>query len=120
MIEQLISRVFYARNLAHFAHWRAKGDGSYAKHKALGKFYDGVIDAIDSVVEAYQGAFDLIGAIPVPEEMEKDILKCLESDAEWIEKNHEKICKGNRAVGNLVDTVTGVYLSAIYKLRNLR
>ena len=120
MIEQLISRVFYARNLAHFAHWRAKGDGSYAKHKALGKFYDGVIDAIDSVVEAYQGAFDLIGAIPVPEEMEKDILKCLESDAEWIEKNHEKICKGNRAVGNLVDTVTGVYLSAIYKLRNLK
>jgi len=66
------------------------------------------------------GAYDLIGAIPVPEEMEKDILKCLESDAEWIEKNHEKICKGNRAVGNLVDTVTGVYLSAIYKLRNLR
>lgn len=120
MIEQLISRVFYARNLAHFSHWRAKGDGSYAKHKALGKFYDGVIDAIDSVVEAYQGAFDLIGAIPVPEEMEKDILKCFEADAEWIEKNHEKICKGNRAVGNLIDTVTGVYLSAIYKLRNLR
>ena len=120
MIEQLISRVFYARNLAHFAHWRAKGDGSYAKHKALGKFYDGVIDAIDSVVEAYQGVYEMIGAIPVPEEMEKDILKCLESDAEWIEKNHEKICKGNRAVGNLVDTVTGVYLSAIYKLRNLK
>lgn len=120
MIEQLISRVFYARNLAHFAHWRAKGDGNYAKHKALGKFYDGVIDAIDPLVEAYQGAYDLIGAIPVPEEMEKDILKCLESDAEWIEKNHEKICKGNRAVGNLVDTVTGVYLSAIYKLRYLR
>jgi hypothetical protein len=43
--------------------------------KALGKFYDGVIDAIDFVVEAYQGAFDLIGAIPVPEEMEKDILE---------------------------------------------
>jgi DNA-binding ferritin-like protein len=120
MIEQLISRVFYARNLAHFTHWRAKGDGSYAKHKALGKFYDGVIDAIDPLVEAYQGAFELIGAIPVPNEMEKDPLKCLESDAEWIEKNHEEICKGNRAVGNLIDTVTGVYLSAIYKLRNLR
>ncbi len=27
MIEQLISRVFYARNLAHFEHWRVKGDG---------------------------------------------------------------------------------------------
>ena len=117
MIEQLISRVFYARNLAHFAHWRTK---SYAHHRALGSFYDGVIDAIDPLVEAYQGAYDLIGAIPVPGEMEKDALKCLESDAEWIEKNHEKICKGNRAVGNLVDGVTEVYLSAIYKLRNLK
>lgn len=120
MIEQLISRVFYARNLAHFAHWRAKGDGSYAKHKALSKFYNGVIDAIDPLVEAYQGAYDLIGAIPVPEEMQTDILKCLESDAEWIETNHEKICKGNRAVGNLIDTLTAVYLSTIYKLRNLK
>jgi hypothetical protein len=117
MIEQLISRVFYARNLAHFAHWRTK---SYAQHQALGGFYDGVIDAIDPLVEAYQGAYDLIGAIPAPGEMEKDALKCLESDAEWIEKNHEKICKGNRAVGNLVDGVTEVYLSAIYKLRNLK
>jgi hypothetical protein len=117
MIEQLISRVFYARNLAHFAHWRTK---SYAQHQALGSFYDGVIDAVDPLVEAYQGAYDLIGAIPVPGEMEKDALKCLESDAEWIEKNHEKICKGNRAVGNLVDGVTEVYLSAIYKLRNLK
>lgn len=120
MIEQLISRVFYARNLAHFAHWRAKGDGSYAKHKALGHFYEDVIGAIDPLVEAYQGAYELIGAIPVPGEMEKDILKCLESDAAWIEANHEKICKGNRAVANLIDTLTAVYLSAIYKLRNLR
>ena len=53
-------------------------------------------------------------------EMEKDILKCLEADAEWIEKNHEKICKGNRAVANLVDGVTEVYLTTVYKLRNLK
>jgi DNA-binding ferritin-like protein len=120
MIEQLISRVFYARNLAHFAHWRAKGEGSFAKHDALGVFYDELIDTIDPLVEAWMGAYEMIGAIPVPEEMEKDALKCLESDAEWIEANHDKISKGNRAVGNLIDTVTGVYLSAIYKLRNLR
>lgn len=120
MIEELISRVFYARNLTHFEHWRAKGEGSYAKHKALGKFYDGVIDAIDPLVEAYQGAFSLIGAIPAPKQILSDSLKCLEADANWIEENHEKISKGNRAVANLIDTLTAVYLSAIYKLRNLR
>ena len=120
MIEELISRVFYARNLAHFEHWRAKGEGSFAKHIALGEFYDGVIDAIDPLVEAYQGAFSLIGAIPAPKQTMSDSLKCLEADAKWIEEHHEEISKGNRAVGNLIDTLTAVYLSAIYKLRNLR
>jgi DNA-binding ferritin-like protein len=120
MIEQLISRVFYARNLAHFEHWRATGAGSYAKHKALGDFYDDVIDAIDKLVEAYQGAFSLIGNIPAPKVSERDVLKLLEADADWIEEHHEDICKGNRAVGNLVDGVTETYLTAIYKLRNLK
>ena len=120
MIEQLISRVFYARNVAHFEHWRAKGVGSYAKHKALGKFYDEVIDAIDNLVEAYQGAFDIIGNIPAPEVPKGDVLALLEGDAAWIEEHHEEICLGNRAVANLIDSVTSVYLSAIYKLRNLK
>ena len=120
MIEQLIARVFYARNVAHFEHWRAKGEGSFAKHTALGDFYDGVIDALDPLVEAYQGAFDLIGGIPAPEMPGGDVLKLLQTDAAWIEENHEDICQGNRAVANLIDAVTGVYLSAIYKLRNLK
>ncbi len=120
MIEQLIARVFYARNVAHFEHWRAKGDGSFAKHMALGTFYDDIIEALDALVEAYQGAFDLIGTIPVPDTSKSAILPLLEADAAWIEENHEKVCKGNRAVANLIDTLTAVYLSAIYKLRNLK
>lgn len=120
MIEQLIARVFYARNVAHFEHWRAKGEGSFAKHMALGSFYDDVIDALDPLVEAYQGAFQIIGSIPPPDAVKNDTLKQLEADAAWIETNHSDICRGNRAVGNLIDSLTGVYLSAIYKLKNLK
>lgn len=120
MIEQLISRVFYARNVAHFEHWRATGTGSYAKHQALGSFYEEVIEAVDDLVEAYQGAFELIGSIPAPAAPKGDVLKLLEADAAWIEENHEDICQGNRAVANLIDSLTGVYLSTIYKLRNLK
>lgn len=120
MIEQLISRVFYARNVAHFEHWRATGTGSFAKHQALGTFYEEVIEAIDDLVEAYQGAFELIGNIPAPENTTGGVLKLLEADAAWIEENHEAVCGGNRAVANLLDTVTGTYLSTIYKLRNLK
>jgi hypothetical protein len=118
MIEELISRVFYARNVAHFEHWRAEGVGGYARHQALGEFYEDVIEALDTLVEAYQGAFELVGATPAPKTKAKNILPILIEDAEWIEKNHEAICKGNRAVANLIDGVTGVYLPAIYKLRN--
>ncbi len=126
MIEELIGRVFYARNLAQYEHWIVTDDdneestGSYATHKALGKFYGDVIEALDDLVEAYQGAFKLIGPIPAPKQTPSDCLKALEADAKWIEEHHEDICKGNRAVANLIDTLTGVYLSAIYKLRNLK
>lgn len=119
MIEELIARVFYARNVAHFEHWTTNGVGAYARHQALGEFYDGVIDALDKLVEAYQGAFELIGTVPAPKTKAEEILMILIEDAEWIEKNHEKICKGNRAVANLIDGVTDVYLTTTYKLRNL-
>jgi DNA-binding ferritin-like protein len=120
MIEQLISRVFYARNLAHFDHWRATGAGSFSKHMALGTFYDEIIDALDALVEAHQGLNGLIGNIPAPGDTAGDSLKILKADAAWIEKNHEEICGGNRAIANLIDTVTGIYLSTIYKLENLK
>lgn len=119
MIEELIARVFYARNVAHFEHWRAHGVGGYARHIALGEFYDGVIDALDALVEAYQGAFELVGPVRAPKTKAEDILLILDEDAAWIEKNHDKICKGNRAVANLIDVVTSVYLTTTYKLRNL-
>ena len=66
MLEQLISRVFYARNLAHFDHWRATGAGSFSKHMALGTFYDEIIEALDALVEAHQGQYGLICNIPAP------------------------------------------------------
>ena len=112
-----VGTLFLARDVAHSTHLNTR---SYAKHKALGKFYDDVIDAIDRLVETYQGAFSLIGSIPAPKVAERDVLKLLEADADWIEENHEAICKGNRAVANLIDGVTEVYLTTVYKLRNLK
>lgn len=119
MIEELVSRVFADRNRAHIEHWAARGVGSYAKHVALGDFYDAVIDSVDSLVETYQGAFDLIGVVS-PSVVERDILSAIEDSAEWIEVNRDKICKRNSAVGNLVDALLENYYSAIYKLRNLQ
>lgn len=120
MIEQLIARVFHTRNVAHWSHWRAQGTGSFAKHDALGEFYPDLIEALDTLVEAFMGAYDLVGTIPAPDSKGSDILALLQNDAKWIEEHHEEICKSNRAIANLIDTLTGTYLSTIYKLRNLK
>jgi hypothetical protein len=54
MIEDLISRVFHSRNLAHWNHWRTK---SYAQHQAFGKAYDELTGNIDEFLEVYIGKY---------------------------------------------------------------
>ena len=39
----------------HRLHLQVKGDGSYAAHKALGNFYEGLHDQADTLIEGYQG-----------------------------------------------------------------
>lgn len=116
MIEQLVSKVFAARNAAHLAHWST---GSYAQHVALGDFYDGTIDLIDKLVEAYQGNFGKIGKVTF-KEAEDNVLGLLEGDAVWINDHRTEIANGVAALENIVDELTGLYLSTIYKLRNLK
>lgn len=116
MIEELVSRVFATRNAAHLSHWATK---SYAEHVALNAFYDGVIDALDSLVEAHQGAFGLIGEVDQSTVEKKNIAEHIKQEARWIEQNADEITKGVRALQNLLDSLTDIYLTTYYKLTNL-
>lgn len=40
----------------HQLHLKVTGSGSFAAHKALGEFYDGMPGLVDAVAEQYQGA----------------------------------------------------------------
>lgn len=117
MIEDLIARAFRTRNQAHLSHWKTK---SYAEHKALGSFYEDLIDTLDKLVEACQGAKGIIKHVDVSCKDESiDIVKMLADDANWISKNRAKIGCGVPALENIVDELVGVYLKTIYKLKNL-
>jgi DNA-binding ferritin-like protein len=117
MIEGLVSKVFAARNAAHLEHWAT---GFYAQHVALGDFYDGVIDLIDKLVEAYQGNFGKIKVKELEGNDDGTILEMLEQDVVWINDNRKDIANGVAALENIVDELTGLYLSTIYKLKNLK
>ena len=114
MIEELIERLFHARNVAHIAHWKTK---SYSEHKALGNYYEDVIEQLDGLVEAYQGTFGIIGNVG---EQEKSISKTINDDIIWLNENRSKIAKNIPALENIIDDLTGMHMKTLYKLENLR
>lgn len=115
-INELVARVFAIRNAAHLAHWNTP---SFATHMALGDFYDGVIDKIDTIVEAYQGWFDLIGDVPSKTVAYKDIVDQIGEDAMWISTNRAKISRDVPMLQNLLDDLTDLYSTTHYKLVHL-
>ena len=78
MIGRLVGTLFLAREYAHRAHLRVTGPGSYAKHVALGEFYNGIIENADSLTEAYQGRHDIIEIPYLDMISEEDPVKALE------------------------------------------
>lgn len=117
---ELVERIFLTRNLSHSAHL---GTRSFAEHMALGDFYESVIDLLDNFIESYQGAFGLLRSKEEKEEKEeegeKDILKTLQEDVKWLNKNRSAIAREVPALENILDEIVGLYLRTIYKLRFL-
>ena len=122
MIGQLVATMFLSREMAHRAHLAATGTGSFSKHMALGEFYPAVIEIADSITEAYQGRHSLIEIpyLDAPEDY-NDIIKILEKHLEDIEGlRYAAVDKKDTAIQNLIDEAVGIYLSALYKLKNLK
>lgn len=117
MISRLVSKTFNTRNAAHLAHFRTR---SYAQHVALGAFYDGIIDKVDAIVEAYQGTHGLIVVSMDAYAIDHTaILEHLQSEMHWIKANREQIANGSPSVLNMLDDLHGLYAATVYKLRFL-
>ena len=121
MIAQYIAVLFLARDIAHREHLRVTGKGSYAKHQALGAFYESVIGLADSLAEAYQGRHGIIKDIPLLEnEFQGDIVTSIKNQLKWLESNrHKAVSKDETSLQNIIDEIVSLYLSTLYKLQNL-
>ena len=83
----------------------------------MGNYYEDVIDALDSYVEAYQGAFGIVKKVAGEAD---DITQMIRDEIVWIDKNREKIAKGVPALENILDEIVGLHMKTLYKLENLR
>lgn len=110
--------LFLARDVTHSVHLNTR---SYAKHKALQKFYESIIDLADSFAEAYQGRHGLIGPISLMSAKKtSNVVEFLESQLAEIEgARYDVVDKSDSTMQQLIDNIIELYLSTLYKLRFL-
>lgn len=111
-ISAITDLVFKDADAAHKAHLYSQ---SYAEHMALGEFYEGARDAVDTLVEAMIGLGDEVPTTPMA-----DPAKCLKECYAELMKMRSKVCGGVPALENLYDELTDVYAKAIYKLSRFK
>lgn len=122
MINKLIATMFLSREVAHREHLRITGTGSFSIHTALNTFYLEIVEKADSLTEAYQGRHTIIANIPIlTTDSYEEIDDVLEKHMTDIEKmRYAAIDKSDTPLQNIVDDIVALYLSTLYKLRNLR
>jgi hypothetical protein len=113
-----IGLLFLARDVTHSVHLNTR---SYAKHKALQKFYENIIDLADGLAEAAQGRYGLMGPISLMSAKKtSNVVEFLENQLAEIESVRYDVCdKDDAPLQNLIDGIIELYLSTLYKLRFL-
>ena len=113
-----IGMLFLARDVTHSVHLNTR---SYAKHKALRKFYNEIVDLADGLAETWQGRHGLIGPISLMSANKTgNVVDFLKDQLAEIEKCRYDVCeKDDGPLQNLIDGIIELYLSTLYKLRFL-
>jgi len=115
---EFMGELFLARDVAHSVHLNTR---SYSKHKALGHFYEDLIELADKFAEAYQGRKGLIGPIALRSAKKtSNVVEFLEQSLKDIEDTRYKVVdKTDTPIQNIIDEIVALYLSTLYKLKFL-
>jgi DNA-binding ferritin-like protein len=118
---EFVMRCFHARTAAHVLHLKSTGPGSFAEHKALNEFYDGIVDLIDGFAEMYQGEY--LELLPMSGmsgyQTPTSAMALISGMTKWIKSNREQICDSSECQ-NVVDEILSLCHSTAYKLKFLK
>lgn len=116
----MVTRLFHARTVTHLMHLSTR---SFAAHKALNEFYDGVLDLADSLAEAFQGSYGIISNYSFSEcgtaiDLESPI-EFLAQLSGFISNSRFQLRAGDTHLQNIIDEIVTLIDSTTYKLKFL-
>ena len=111
-----VSVLFHSGTNAHFMHLQTK---SYSEHKALGRYYESVIDLADRWAEAYQGCYQVIDTYPSDFHIAKVPLTYIEKIKDFVD-GIRKVLPDDSQLQNIIDEIVELLDSTCYKLKNLK
>ena len=112
---ELISLLFNARTNAHFAHLQTS---SFAQHKALDEFYNGVVELADRFAESYQGCYGIITGYNIGNLETNNAIQMLENQKSQIMTLRKSFDEPH--LQQIIDDITELYSSTLYKMKFLK
>jgi hypothetical protein len=114
-VAKIIGILMMSRTYSHMAHLKT---GSYAKHVALDEFYSCIVGLTDSFAEVSQGMWGRLDIPFIP--LKGDV----STPAEGLDSHLimiTSLAKGceNRALNAIFDELVQLYLTTLYKLKEL-
>lgn len=113
---EFVLMLLHAVTNTHILHFQTR---SYAQHMALGDFYDGLGDLVDTFVEAYQGKYGIISAYPADYDPPAEPVAYLDSLKTGVAQMRTRLPKDSE-LQNLIDEIASLIDSTLYKLRFLK
>ncbi len=117
-VAKFLSTLFNSRDQAHIFHLQTS---SYATHKALNNYYDAVVGLVDSYAETCQGRYGIIrGYTPQKQYFENDeVIKYFTGLSTYIDSVRNGLPQDGD-LNNIVDEISALVNSTIYKLKYLK
>jgi len=118
-LTDLVMCLLHSGIITHIMHWQTE---SYAAHQALGEYYSEIPEAIDAVIEAYQGKTGIIlRGFPIEMESYEQMTPLAYMEYLSMELTEGRALFGTDSeIQNLVDAIADLIDSTMYKLRRFK
>lgn len=118
---EMVCSLLHSQTQVHIFHLGVTGSGSYAAHKALQGYYEGIDALVDGIIESYQGKYGLLTNY---KSYKNESFKSIKQTINYLKGLNDMIddkrdCCDDSFIQNQIDTVQELIFSTLYKLRFL-